>query len=91
MSLPNAMARLRMLAPASLCAGLCISPFTGPWAAPGLANPAPQSQARTVTVAAGDTLEQLALRHRVNLQALIDLNGIRDPTLLQIGQQVVLP
>ena len=85
------MARLRVLAPAALCAGLCISPYAGPWAAPGLANPAPQSQARTVTVAAGDTLEQLALRHRVNLQALIDLNGIRDPTLLQIGQVLALP
>jgi murein DD-endopeptidase MepM/ murein hydrolase activator NlpD len=56
-----------------------------------LAGPAPQAQPRTVTVAAGDTLEQLALRYRVNLQALIAINGITDPTLLQIGQVLTLP
>jgi murein DD-endopeptidase MepM/ murein hydrolase activator NlpD len=73
------MARLRFLAHAALCFGLVLS---------GLA---PQAQPRTVTVAAGDTLEQLALRYRVNLQALIAINGITDPTLLQIGQVLTLP
>jgi murein DD-endopeptidase MepM/ murein hydrolase activator NlpD len=73
------MARLRCLAHAALCTGLV------------LASPVVQAQPRTVTVAAGDTLEQLALRHRVNLEALIELNGIRDPTLLQIGQVLTLP
>ena len=68
------MVRLRLLAHAALCTGLA------------LAGPAPKAQPRTVTVAAGDTLEQLALRYRVNLQALIAINGITDPTLLQIGQ-----
>ena len=53
-------------------------------AAPALSEP------RTIQVVEGDTLEQLALRYRVNLQALIELNGIRDPTLLQVGQ-VLLP
>ena len=48
-------------------------------------------QARTITVVEGDTLEQLALRYRVDLQALIDLNGIRDPTLLQVGEVLKLP
>ena len=48
-------------------------------------------QARTITVVEGDTLEQLALRYRVDLQALIDLNGIRDPTLLQVGEALKLP
>jgi hypothetical protein len=85
------MARLRVLAQATLCAGLLISPFSGPFAGSGLANPAPQAQPRTVTVAAGDTLEQLALRYGVSLQALITLNGITDPTLLQIGQVLTLP
>ena len=73
------MVRLRLLAHAALCTGLA------------LAGPAPQAQPRTVTVAAGDTLEQLALRYRVNLQALIAINGITDPTLLQIGQVLTLP
>lgn len=48
-------------------------------------------QTRTITVVEGDTLEQLALRYRVDLQALIDLNGIRDPTLLQVGEMLKLP
>ena len=48
-------------------------------------------QTRTITVLEGDTLEQLALRYRVDLQALIDLNGIRDPTLLQVGEVLKLP
>jgi murein DD-endopeptidase MepM/ murein hydrolase activator NlpD len=73
------MARLRFLAHAALCAGLVLS------------GPAPQAQPRTITVAAGDTLEQLALRYRVNLEALIAINGITDPTLLQIGQVLKLP
>ena len=48
-------------------------------------------QTRTITVVEGDTLEQLALRYSVDLQALIDLNGIRDPTLLQVGEMLKLP
>ena len=50
-----------------------------------------QAQPRTITVVEGDTLEQLALRYRVDLQALIDLNGISDPTLLQVGEVLKLP
>jgi murein DD-endopeptidase MepM/ murein hydrolase activator NlpD len=48
-------------------------------------------QPRTITVVEGDTLEQLALRYRLDLQALIDLNGISDPTLLQVGEVLKLP
>ncbi|MBM5785972.1 MAG: LysM peptidoglycan-binding domain-containing protein, partial [Cyanobacteria bacterium K_DeepCast_35m_m1_288] len=50
-----------------------------------------RGQTRTITVVEGDTLEQLALRYRVDLQALIELNGIRDPTLLQVGEVLKLP
>ena len=50
-----------------------------------------QAQPRSITVVAGDTLEQLALRYGVSLQALIDANGISDPTLLQVGQVLKLP
>ena len=57
-----------------------------------LATGAPAlAQSRTIRVVEGDTLEQLALRYRVNLQALIELNGISDPTLLQVGQVLKLP
>ena len=52
---------------------------------------AAQAQARTITVVAGDTLEQLALQQGVSLEALLALNGIGDPRSLQIGQRLVLP
>lgn len=49
------------------------------------------AQTRTITVGEGDTLEQLALRHGVDLDTLIAINGISDPTLLQVGQVLNLP
>ena len=69
--------RQRFLAVASTVAVIAAGPTWG--------------QSRTITVVEGDTLEQLALRYRVDLQALIDLNGIRDPTLLQVGEVLKLP
>lgn len=56
-----------------------------------LIPPAALAQARTIRVVEGDTLEQLALTHGVSLEALIRLNGITDPALLQIGQILRLP
>jgi LysM repeat protein len=50
-----------------------------------------QGQPRRITVAEGDTLEQLAERHGVSLEALIRLNGIQNPELLQVGQVLLLP
>ena len=52
---------------------------------------AARAQARTITVGAGDTLEQLAAQQGVSLEALMALNGIRDPRSLQIGQRLLLP
>ena len=49
------------------------------------------AQSRTITVGQGDTLEQLARRHGVDLDTLIALHGISDPTLLQVGQVLKLP
>ncbi len=49
------------------------------------------AQSRTITVTAGDTLEQLALQQGVSLEALMALNGIRDPRSLQIGQRLLVP
>ncbi len=50
-----------------------------------------RAEPRTITVEAGDTLEQLALQQGVSLEALQVLNGIRDPRTLQIGQRLLLP
>jgi len=55
------------------------------WASLAMAQP------RTITVVAGDTLEQLAQRYGVSLEALIKANAISDPTLLQVGQVLKLP
>jgi len=52
---------------------------------------AARAQARSITVVAGDTLEQLALQQGVSLEALMALNGIRDPRGLQIGQRLLVP
>lgn len=49
------------------------------------------SRPRQITVREGDTLEELALEHGVSLEALISINGISDPTLLQVGQVLELP
>lgn len=49
------------------------------------------AQARSITVGAGDTLEQLALQQGVSVEALMALNGIRDPRSLQIGQRLLVP
>jgi len=50
-----------------------------------------QGQPRQITVVEGDTLEQLAERHGVSLEALIRFNGIQNPELLQVGQVLLLP
>jgi LysM repeat protein len=54
-------------------------------------NPAALSRPGRITVQEGDTLEQLALQHGVRLEALIRVNGISDPTLLQVGEVLQLP
>lgn len=48
-------------------------------------------QLRQISVQPGDTLEQLALRHGVSQEALIRLNNLQDPNLLQVGQRLSLP
>jgi len=43
------------------------------------------------TVQAGDTLSQIAGTYNVSLQAVIDLNQISNPNLLEVGQILILP
>lgn len=43
-----------------------------------------------VTVKDTDTLESLAMEHRVNADKVIELNGLDDPTLV-VGQVLILP
>ncbi len=43
------------------------------------------------TVAAGDTLSALAGRWSTSVSALATLNGIEDPNLIVVGQQLIVP
>ena len=60
-----------------------------PGARPALAQAA--AKPRQVTVKEGDTLEVIAGRHGVSVEALQRLNSISDPRTLQIGQVLKLP
>ena len=53
---------------------------------------APSGETAVYRVVQGDTLWAIALRHGVTLQALLAANpGIKNPNLIQVGQQVVIP
>jgi LysM repeat protein len=43
------------------------------------------------TVQPGDTLSALARRFGVSVDALVQLNRLRDPGLLRVGQELVIP
>ena len=49
---------------------------------PGLAD---------ITVKPGETLSEIAERHAVSVNQLMRANGIKDPTLVQAGQRLVIP
>ncbi len=45
----------------------------------------------TYTVQAGDTLAQIAARFNVSQEAIVQLNGLTDPNVLTVGQQLKIP
>jgi LysM repeat protein len=42
-------------------------------------------------VASGDTLSAIAKRHSITLRELIEANDIEDPTLIHVGQKLIIP
>ncbi len=42
-------------------------------------------------VSAGETLESISLRYRVDVNALIEINGLTNPNQLNVGQELRLP
>jgi murein DD-endopeptidase MepM/ murein hydrolase activator NlpD len=52
---------------------------------------APPPATTTYTVRAGDTLFSIATRYRTNPAALAQLNGIVNPTLIYVGQTLIVP
>jgi LysM repeat protein len=54
-------------------------------------GPGPSVSARAYVVARGDTLAGIATRFGVTLQALAQANGIANPNLIYVGQQLAIP
>jgi LysM repeat protein len=59
-------------------------------ASPG-STPAPGSKATTYKVKSGDSLSAIAAAHGTTWQVLAELNGIKDPKKLRVGQVLTLP
>ncbi len=60
------------------------SPTAGPTAAPGVCG-------ETYIVQAGDSPSSIAEKCGVDLNDLLELNGIDDPRSLRVGQELKLP
>ncbi|MGD1849132.1 MAG: LysM peptidoglycan-binding domain-containing protein, partial [Cyanophyceae cyanobacterium] len=58
---------------------------------PVAANQKPEASSKSYIVQPGDTLAQIALNHSANLDALLELNGIGESDLLQVGQTLQIP
>jgi LysM repeat protein len=70
------------------------APTTGPTSAPTpTAAPAasPSPRFRTYRVLSGDTLSAIAARFGTTVQAIADLNNIANPSLLSVGQLLLIP
>src|SRR5262249_18845291 len=71
-----------------LSVGQSLKVPTGPSAAP---KPTPVPTAVTVTVAAGDTLWDLAQKYGTDTASLAQLNGLDDPDHLKLGMTLRVP
>jgi LysM repeat protein len=66
--------------------------LTIPGRATSPSSPAPSaSLGQTYTVRRGDTLSAIALRYGVSVWALVQTNGIRNPSLIYVGQVLHIP
>ncbi len=57
----------------------------------GIINGDTSSGFTVYTVQRGDTLSRIAAQYNINLQTLVQLNGILNPNLIQVGQQLRVP
>ena len=58
---------------------------------PGRGVPATTLAPLVVTVQSGESLSIIASRYDLTVSALVSANGITDPNLLSVGQQLVIP
>ena len=50
-----------------------------------------EGKPRSYTVKSGDTLEAIANSNGIDLDALVNANNIKNPNLIQVGQQLLIP
>lgn len=79
---PTSASLLRIVTPTP------VTPGTTPT---GPSSTAPADNPETYVVAEGDSLYAIALRFNVELDALIQLNGLSDPNDIQVGQELKIP
>jgi LysM domain len=58
---------------------------------PALAAANAATCGKTYTVAAGDTLTAIAAKYNTTVQVLADLNDLKEPYVLSVGQKICLP
>lgn len=59
--------------------------------APVTATPSPAAGVITYTVQAGDTMGKIAAEFGVTVEAIVEANDIEDPSLINVGQVLVIP
>jgi LysM repeat protein/tetratricopeptide (TPR) repeat protein len=67
------------------------APVLTPTSTRAVATPTPVTGVVTYTVQAGDTLGQIAKEFGVTVEAIVEANDIEDPSLIQVGQVLVIP
>lgn len=70
---------------------LLTGPACGPRVAEPVGRPALRARHRIHVVQSGENLYRIALRYEVELEELMALNRITDPTTLQVGQELLIP
>ena len=58
---------------------------------PAQVKPQPPVSGKTYTVVKGDTLSEIAQKYGTTVDTLVQLNGIKDPNLIVVGQVLKLP
>ena len=58
---------------------------------PAQVKPQPPVSGKTYTVVKGDTLSEMAQKYGTTVDTLVQLNGIKDPNLIVVGQVLKLP
>ena len=67
-----------------------VIPGRGAAAASGGGSSGARSSAGSVVVQPGDTLSEIAARHGISLQRLMQLNGISNPAMVEAGRRLAL-